>query len=1177
MEAANLPIVTNLVVGDRIIIVMHKTHHLDRGYVRWIQAAKDDNPSVYGIELDLPKGSGTGNKYFTTPENHAVLMKENYLRKMVSETFDEKALLKVLKKEADLKKSQAQAAPEKPAETTPTPKATLTKAPTENIIAEPKAATQKPETQGTPAPVKLTSTGGDSDAKFKDMEESYKAMLSKKEKEIITLKSKVRSLEETLSKEKDKASKSSENDNLERQFQAMEVKFSNMSIEYESLKQELENTKVQLEESSIRVQELEYDKEIMLLQADLASEEGGEGETDVVELKKNYGYLKIAFSRLEENLSNDKAKYEKKIEELEAKSKNFDVANSDQVKKLLKEKEQAYNDLKSRLEDVGDSDKYIESLTDQILNKDNALVQLNMEVQELKQTISMNDDLIEEYEEMNGLLNGEIDMANSEIAALKEKLEIATEQKKEDDSIIGRYRDKIKIIQGEIDIIKSQNSESKEQDKVSKIDKLIKNYTVCLQEKRNAVKKVIQSEFKEIKEAKQNLKWNIVIKSIPPKFVNELDSPPIEKFFIVLELIKKIELILNQLKSNYLLSSIVIEDNLDIVGFILTAGSVLLNLRRSLEYVFDYGFNLDKFDDLKNLTRSPLFSILISVEMILDRLITEIREDTFNVKLSLKMLEENSVKIHEGIFEYTRELKEVRNKESIDLRYFTKSIELNYLVACGYAENKKQAVEALKANCSKISAIAQNVSIDKSWIKEQEEVVRQKSVKDESTMDSSNLSLKTEGETEQVRLFQVDRIEPYYELLQKSVLTIQSGEDPSATLAGIEEATNKFILYNNKKIKRSDDEPEFPVRLVSECGPWMDNISFVKRKLEKFEEIQAENEEKGIKIEELNKKNLEAEIKIENNAKVKATMENRIKDLEFKNQSIPMIENEKNRLQEQNKICVNEIEKLKKSMGNMEEKAKLGGNSEKETKSAGRQLWANFKKMQDAERKDGAKIANPFARGLLLIAKEANKEESVSNRTQAAYERIIENLNAQILTRDQEELFDNVKMVKEMPYFYKLYEKEKKKVIYGDSMETAGKNALSQLNSISQQLKKKVVAKRVIDLTKSNETDPIKRLQEFSKQIVESEKSIENEKERAICLMEEFQSKWLCHYSNVSNKSILYSKLLTENSTVAGGQKLIGRVKLEKLSEEATKQSNDSNNRVLVRKNDLKLVKAFKL
>eukprot|EP01019_Chilodonella_uncinata_P004348 GABU01005239.1.p1 GENE.GABU01005239.1~~GABU01005239.1.p1 ORF type:complete len:216 (-),score=44.28 GABU01005239.1:689-1336(-) len=74
--------------------------------------------------------------------------------------------------------------------------------------------------------------------------------------------------------------------------------------------------------------------------------------------------------------------------------------------------------------------------------------------------------------------------------------------------------------------------------------------------------------------------------------------------------------------------------------------------------------------------------------------------------------------------EITNDLNDVKLRNSIDMRYFSKYVDLQYLVLCDYAEFKKVATEVHKQNVPKLSNIAQSVSYDQSWIRIQEELVK---------------------------------------------------------------------------------------------------------------------------------------------------------------------------------------------------------------------------------------------------------------------------------------------------------------------------------------------------------------------------------------------------------------------------------------------------------------------
>lgn len=1214
MQASYPVAATNIVVGDRVIVVLKKENHLDRGVVKFIGtiAGLEASGVFYGVELDEPKGQHDGKNYFKTEPNKGTFVPLKNLRKILTEEFDVKGFNELLKKEQaskqlEKKKEAAETKPkEGPGESTPqAPTPAPIPSPEKKVEPEKKpevekkpvvAPTQppqaklppevKPEVEQKPIatpPAKPAEPAKQSakpqvdkeemDKKMKEAEASFNELIAKRDKDITALKSKVKQLEEQVLREKEKASKPSLSDKLEKEFHLMEEKFANMSVEYESLKSELEHTRYQLDEAKLRIQELEFDKEEMMLQAELVAEDSEAlSESDIAEMRKNYGFLKMAFGKLEEKYSADKTKFESKMAEYEAKLKTSDGMNNEQVKKMLKDKDRTISELRQRLEDNSGADEYIGSLTEELITAKQSIETLHEQLRDAKHTIRLNDEIIEELEDMNGLLTAESDQANNEILALKEKILVIQDEKKHDEEVISKYREKIKLIQGEIDIIRSQNSESKDQDKIHKIDQLIKNYTLCLQEKRSVVKKLIISEFKDVKDTRQLLKSAIILKSIPPRYSHDLEFSTIEKLLGLMDLIKKIDLILGQLRSNYLMNPLVIEDSIELVVHIAGCVNILLDARRNLEYLFDYGFSLEKLDDLKGLVRSPVFGALVSTEVLLDRLISEIREDNFNTKFSLKLLADSSAKVIEAVNELTDGFKAIRNKEAIESRYLSRLAELTYIAICGVADNKKTLLEPVKALIPKLTSVANSVAIEESWGKRQDHWLKTKASQvDESTLDQS--VAKTEDLEE--KLFSLDKIKPFGGAMKALAEQLTIAQDGAGLLEGVQSLANSYLLSNSKKPKKADDDEDFPIRLFTESGPWMDTVNHVRKRLERFDDVQRESQEKSDKIEELNKKLGEADLKLENSSKVKATLENRIKDLEFKNQNIPLIEGERLRAVEHSKLLTSEVDKLKKEIGVLEEKVRLGG----VTGAAG--MFASLSKKGPEEKKglpninfkamDGSKSA-----GLRPGVREDGKGESIAYKSVASYERIIEQLQSQVVTGEANDVFEPTRMMKEMPYFYRLFMKEKKKNAFGGSMEKDGRHTMEKLNVLSRQVKSKIVARKVIDVTTCKESDAGRRLKAFADQLKHEERDIEDDKERAVAVLDDFQSKWIAGYSQLAQGGLLHSKLLSTGAVDSGQDRVVGSVKFERLTEEKLKANEDCP-RVLLRKCDLEIKKAVSL
>lgn len=93
-------------VGDRVIIVKHKTNSYDRGEVKFIGKLGKDNDNWYGIDLDEPKGKHDGKGKFKARENHGTFVLLKHLKLLVSEDFSMVKLKKQLKLEIDNAKKE---------------------------------------------------------------------------------------------------------------------------------------------------------------------------------------------------------------------------------------------------------------------------------------------------------------------------------------------------------------------------------------------------------------------------------------------------------------------------------------------------------------------------------------------------------------------------------------------------------------------------------------------------------------------------------------------------------------------------------------------------------------------------------------------------------------------------------------------------------------------------------------------------------------------------------------------------------------------------------------------------------------------------------------------------------------------------------------------------------------
>lgn len=378
----------------------------------------------------------------------------------------------------------------------------------------------------------------------------------------------------------------------------------------------------------------------------------------------------------------------------------------------------------------------------------------------------------------------------------------------------------MKNIQGEIDIIKTQNSGNPEDDKVKRIDQLIKNYTATLHQKRGILKELVTKHNLDIKEFKKQKKWSVMLKSFPDKFIQDLHPLLLEKFFTVGEIAEKVDLIITQLRTNYMKTPIIIEDNITLIKFIAELTTCLTDTQRACEYLFDYGYKLEKFEDFKSMLRSNTFSMLKSTDLLLSRLLTEIREDTFSIKFNFKMLQENNTNILKYCGDISNEFQELRNKESIDLRIMATTIDISWLTYVDILTNKKLNKDEKWMELSdKVASIVKNVKFDISWPRSE----------------GRRLGKSEYGES----VFTIEEFTKVLDSLNGIREDLeQEDADYLALLEPVFETVRNFSIKFGKKMRYDEQENRQDLlNLLSQSGPWQESVTEVRSRLTQFEEL----------------------------------------------------------------------------------------------------------------------------------------------------------------------------------------------------------------------------------------------------------------------------------------------------------------------------------------------------
>ena len=270
--------------------------------------------------------------------------------------------------------------------------------------------------------------------KVKQVEKHYTDQLKEKEREIVKQKGTDRV--KNLEKEK------------ERQMEKIEE----LTIDSETLRVEKDSIQIELDEAQITIQEMQYDKEIFQLQMDCALDDEDTPD-DTEELKRNYGILKMGMERLNEKYEQEKEEWQRGHSIISEQKRQREGVQIDDLKRDQNARNKEIDELKRRLDEMGDSGRYIESLTDQVLEKDTQISSQEYEIKELHDVRTLNEEMLTDQEEMNNFLMEDLEKKDDEVMVLEEGNIGLEEQKQEDNKIIARLRERQRHFQEEVFVL----------------------------------------------------------------------------------------------------------------------------------------------------------------------------------------------------------------------------------------------------------------------------------------------------------------------------------------------------------------------------------------------------------------------------------------------------------------------------------------------------------------------------------------------------------------------------------------------------------------------------------------------------------------------------------------------------------------------------------------------------
>ena len=1175
-DNSKFPIKTDeLEVGDRIILVNHKENSYEKGEIRFKGPLKGNPDKVwFGIALDRAKGKHNGKGYFKTEENKGMFVTIKNLRKITTEVFDldlfkafhenskkkkkkrskkskskggdseasgdhegsekshgkkkkkkkkkpKEAKLEVIKEEHDDEddakhadnddKDKASTEEEKPKKKKKTKKRKSV-SPTKARAKIAQALFSSSNMIGNilqkvnddPESLKkiqnfdeeLKEVANDAEVKIKNMKSQYLEKEKKTKKKIKALKKEIKELKQDHKKEVKQLKESQKR-----------------------LKQDMEQAKITVDERELRIQELEYDMEIAILQAQIVTRQQDKPDAlELKELKQNYEYLKAGFRILE-------SRYER---QKKAGSSYKDL----QDKLWAAERENSH--LKKQIDQLQENQAFVTSLSEKIIKKDRKIEDLEADNEKLEQQQEVSDDIISEFEDIVSAYEKvvkRLEKKNKNLTLSIEKLEF---KMNESDKQLQDYRGKLKALEGEFDVANMNTENEDDKAHVKKIESLVKSYTECLKERNLMVHALTDWRIKDSKKIAERSRWSVIMGTVPPYLKKRVDDQYLKTFLELYEMSRETELILGIFRGLYLKSHFIIQDNIKLIDFIYTISKTLLDTLKICDFMFDYGFSMKNWEDFKSLMKSTFFTVATSTKIFLAKLVERIKEDKFDHKFSIKLLAGNNKKMSKICKTLTTEYKDVPNRKTIELRTSSIYIDIVYMYFCAYMMNQGSSNTDFIKQSNLLQEINKNVINDQSWANSQARLLKYKNVEKSMYKFNDFKRLKKLISGEKAKYKEAEEIN--FDELAKEILP----------------EVKEFVAKYGISSERVDFSSTL-YQLLATTGPWCQKIKAVQRELEDHNLLVHEKMKQEIKVKEMENEITRREGDRQSLLKTQGRLQERIQRLEAQSQKAMYLERENERFKVKEAYWEKTSTELKKEVANLkEERDKMTGSKfsltqlklhQAQKKSGDTSALKNpllFRKLQSVTKKLGTVR---FALKRSVTGEGGEEGPSRDQNSKLTYrapqeytmrdkfalismQHQVKRCSSMMMEQKAKKTMDALQRTKRnMPRYQQYFSlREKKNQHRGQEGESENhnlvsdaKHTLTKLNGIRCAVRKAISSKKLIDLSaESVSTDDSESYPETSKsRLLRISAEIENQEDglrtsiyRAGKELEDFKLRW---------------------------------------------------------------------
>jgi len=356
--------------------------------------------------------------------------------------------------------------------------------------------------------------------------------------------------------------------------------------------------------------------------------------------------MKQALEKLYAKYESEKREAENKISDLTKRVESLPkIEEKDkQIKQLneeLKKKHLIIEDMKYMVDDASDSAKMIEQLTEDLLKKDDEIIELRREAMHLKRDLETDEQLIDEQDEYLKELEKDVMTRDVEISNLKAKIEEHVLAGVESEKVLQKFKEKVRSLNEEVQLLRQKTASGDEKRLFDKIDELSHKQIELVSQIRDNHKKRISAELEKIRAMNENLKYGVLLSVLPKNLKDKMCVESLNKFIQIVLLKDRINLLVKEIKMKYMKDDYYANESIEFISWLKT---LLLDLADIVLYcdVLELKFysfdNENEIDNYIAFSKSNIFNQLLAINSLIEQIFTNIQEDTLSIKFNVDTL-----------------------------------------------------------------------------------------------------------------------------------------------------------------------------------------------------------------------------------------------------------------------------------------------------------------------------------------------------------------------------------------------------------------------------------------------------------------------------------------------------------------------------------------------------------